>query len=214
MIYINGREIGSVTHIRMSMGAHNQTDFQSGLGFDFTSQFARNIINEPALFLFASRSQTHIQKHGASRLHRVPDYTLIHKVSIRQTHARARAHAHARTHTKHSSKSSNAAEIFFPPPLQYKAVSMATSSSFWHRKVETYRKYEWLPGDGQGDGWRTGVGGHGRGRGVGLGELGGQALGNGEFNVWSQQKPLSLFRGLNSDSVFASCLRRLLNHFV
>lgn len=48
----------------------------------------------------------------------MPDYTLIHKVSIRQTHARARAHA--RTHTKHSSKSSNAAEIFFPPspPIQ------------------------------------------------------------------------------------------------
>lgn len=64
------------------------------------------------------------------------------------------AHMHTLTHTKHSSKSSNAAEIF-PPPLLYKAVSMATRSSFWHWRGESYRKYERPPRGGHGYCWRT-----------------------------------------------------------
>lgn len=67
---------------------------------------------------------------------------------------RTHAHTHTLTHTKHSSKSSNAAEIF-PPPLLYKAVSMATSSSFWHWRGESYRKYERPPRGGHGYCWIT-----------------------------------------------------------
>lgn len=87
---------------------------------------------------------------------------------------------------------------------------MATSSSFWHRKVETYRKYERLPGGGQGDGRRTGVGGHRRGRGVGLGELGGRL---GEWRVQcmhtfhnTTEASFSLLR-LEFRLFFALCLR-------
>lgn len=82
------------------------------------------------------------------------DYTLIHKAPY-QTHTHTRSHKHTHTHA-YKTKSSNAAENFFSPPLLYKAVSMATSSSFWHRKVETCRKYERPPGSWQEAGWRTG----------------------------------------------------------
>lgn len=64
-------------------------------------------------------------------------------------------HLNMYTHAKHSPKSSNAAQIFPPHPLQYRAVSMETSSSFWHWKVETCRKYERPPGSSHENGWRA-----------------------------------------------------------
>lgn len=44
---------------------------------------------------------------------------------------------------------------FSPHPLQYRVVSIATSSSFWHWKVETCRKYVRPPGSSQENGWRA-----------------------------------------------------------
>lgn len=103
-----------------------------------------------SLFPLSLGSVSH-PKRAASRLQqRLITHSFIR--SPPDTHTHTHTYKTFNTQVKQCSR-----EFFSPlPPLLYKAVSMATSSGFWHRKVETCRKYERPPGSWQEDGWRTG----------------------------------------------------------
>lgn len=60
---------------------------------------------------------------------------------------------HAYMQTTHQSQAMQ--HRIFSPPLQYRAVSMATGSRFWHWNVETCRKYARPPGRSHENGWRA-----------------------------------------------------------
>lgn len=126
-----------------------------GLCLHLLSGRHSKIINKYAasfFFVFVSFSlsfKMNIKTHKKNFPQQVLDHKLIHEVSMRQAHTCTRSHIQ-NTHLSRAMR-----QRFFPPPLLYKAVSMATRSSFWHWRGESYRKYERPPRGGHGYCWRT-----------------------------------------------------------